>query len=129
MTIERDDQDDADDLSWDEAVAMFENAAPVEVEWGPRTLHIEYRRRFGGWHATSPDVPGFSILGATLADTKHRVHEDLAGWLDAGIEVVETKVAPPAVVPAPLLLLIQGDGKSLNNIPASTANATIAVSA
>ncbi|MEV6860952.1 hypothetical protein AB0M44_08100 [Streptosporangium subroseum] len=129
MTIERDDRDEADDLSWDDAVAMFDNAAPVEVDRGSRTLRVEYRRRPGGWRATSPDVPDFDILGISLADTKRRVREDLASWLDTGVEVVERQVSPSKAVAVPLLLLIEGDGESLNDAPMSMASTAVAATA
>lgn len=122
VTSER---DEADDLSWDEAVAMFESAAPIEVEWGPRALHVEYRRRPGGWRATSPEVQGFNILGVSLADTKRRVHEDLASWLDPGVEVIERQIAPPKTTTAPLLLLIRGGGESLDDAPMTIASTAV----
>ena len=93
MACERDDHHPTDDLSWDEAVAMFGNAAPVEVERGARTLRIEYRRHLGGWRATSPDIPGFDVSGGSLADTKQRVRDDLTGWLDGGVTVAERTIA------------------------------------
>jgi hypothetical protein len=129
VTIERGDREETDDLSWDDAVAMFDNAAPVEVEWGSRTLCVEYRRRLGGWRATSPDVPDFDVLGISLADTKRRVHEDLAGWLDTGVEVVERQIAPPKAAAVPLLLLIEGGGESLNDAPMSVASTAVSATA
>lgn len=93
MARERDDHRLTDDLPWDEAVVMFENAAPVEVERGARTLRIEYRRHLGGWRATSPDIPGFEASGGSLADTKRRVRDDLTGWLDGGVTVAERTIA------------------------------------
>lgn len=101
VTIERDDQHEADDLSWDEAVAMFESATPVEAERSARTLHIEYRRCFGGWRATSPDIPGFDVFGSSLADIKRRVRDDLAGWPDTGVTVAEHTVPPRKPLPSP----------------------------
>lgn len=119
VACERDDHRLTDDLSWDEVVVMFESAAPVEVERGARTLHIEYRRRFGGWRGTSPDIPGFDVLGGSLADTKQRVRDDLAGWLDSGVAVTECTITAPKAVAVPLLLLIRGGGQSLSDAPMS----------
>ncbi|GHH66048.1 hypothetical protein GCM10017673_11120 [Streptosporangium violaceochromogenes] len=125
VTIERDDQDEADDLSWDEAVAMFESATPVEAERSARTLHIEYRRCFGRWRATSPDIPGFDVFGSSLADTKRCVRDDLAGWLDTGVTVVEHTVAPPKSVAVPLLLLTRRGGQSLSDAPMSAVTKSV----
>ena len=93
--------DDEPDPTWDEAVAVFEAATPVELVRGPREITVVYRYADGSFTATSPDLTGFAISGRSLHETRDLVRQDLAGFLDPAIKVIERFPAPePEIVTA-----------------------------
>jgi predicted RNase H-like HicB family nuclease len=40
-----------------------------------RRIRMEYHQEPEGWWADSPDLPGFSAAGPTLADVREQAHE------------------------------------------------------
>lgn len=93
--------DDEPDPTWDEAVAVFEAATPVELVRGPREITVVYRYADGSFTATSPDLTGFEVSGQSLHETRGLVQQDLAGFLDPAVKVIERFPAPePEIVTA-----------------------------
>jgi hypothetical protein len=81
--------DDEDDPTWDEAVAAFDAATPVELLRSPRQVTVVYRYADDVFTATSPELRGFRITGRSLHEAKALVRHDLEGFLDPAIEVLE----------------------------------------
>src|SRR5689334_2547483 len=77
------------DPTWDEAVAAFEAAAPARLVRPSRQLRVVYRYADGIFTATSPDLTDLKITGRSMYETRRLVREDLDGWLDPGVEVIE----------------------------------------
>jgi predicted RNase H-like HicB family nuclease len=75
--------------TWDEAVAAFEAAEPVELVRSARKIVVMYRYADGTFMATSPALTGFEVTGASLHETRQRAREALAAYLDPAVEVVE----------------------------------------
>jgi hypothetical protein len=86
--------DDEPDPTWDEAVAAFQAATPVELVRGPRRIAVVYRYANGTFTATSPDIAGFEISGPSLDQTRRLVQQDLIGFLDPAVEVIERYPTP-----------------------------------
>jgi hypothetical protein len=86
--------DDEPDPTWEEAVASFEAATPVRVVRPLRQLTVVYRYADGIFTATSPDLTGFEVSGRSLYETRNLVQQDLAGFLDPAVEVIEFYPAP-----------------------------------
>jgi predicted RNase H-like HicB family nuclease len=102
MKVVKDMQDGHEpEPTWEEAHAAFEAAEPAELVRPARKLRVIYEYADSSWIATSPDLDGFEVTGASLAETKARAAEDLAAFLDPAVELVETepesafKFAPP----------------------------------
>jgi predicted RNase H-like HicB family nuclease len=89
MDVDKRHDDDRPDLSWEDAVAEFEGGEPVELVRPPRKVTIVYRYTDGQFYASSPDLTGFEVSGASLHETRQLAKQDLAGYLDAAIELVE----------------------------------------
>lgn len=93
--------DDEPEPTWDEAVAAFEAATPVELVRPPQQITVVYRYADGSFTATSPDLTGFGISGRSLHETRGLVKQDLAGFLDAAVKVMERFPGPePEIVTA-----------------------------
>jgi predicted RNase H-like HicB family nuclease len=75
--------------TWDEAVAAFEAAEPVELVRSPRKIVVTYRYADGSFVATSPALTGFEVAGSSLHEARLRAKEALAAYLDPVVEVVE----------------------------------------
>jgi hypothetical protein len=75
--------------TWDEAVAAFEAAVPVELVRPPREITVIYRYVDGIFTAMSPDVKGFRTTGCTLHETRQLVRQDLERFLDPSVKVLE----------------------------------------
>lgn len=86
--------DDEPEPTWDEAVAAFNRAAPVELVRSPRQVTVVYQYANGTFTATSPDVRSFRVTGQSLHETRAGVREDLERFLDPAVKVVER--FPPA---------------------------------
>lgn len=83
-------QDDSEsELTWDEAVAAFRSGEPVELVRPNRKIVINYRYEGNRVHATSSDLTGFEVMASSLAETKRLVRDDLARYLESGVELVE----------------------------------------
>jgi hypothetical protein len=80
---------DEPEPTWDEAVAAFETATPVELVRPRRHVTVVYRYADGSFTATSPDLTGFGISGRSLRETIELVKQDLAGFLDPAVEILE----------------------------------------
>jgi hypothetical protein len=92
------DMDDTRDPTWEEALAEFNDALPVELERSPRKITVVYRFTGGGFAATSPDLRGFRVTGRTLREVKAAARHDLQGFLDPAVEVVEREpVSEPRI--------------------------------
>lgn len=83
------DLEDEREPTWDEAVATLDAAAPVEVVRSPRKVTVMYRYADGIFTATSPEVKGFRTTGRSLHETRRLVSQDLRGFLDPAVEIVE----------------------------------------
>lgn len=88
------DMDDEREPTWEEAVATFNKAAPVELVRSPRKITVVYRYADGVFTATSPDVKGFRATGANLHEAKAAAREDLDRFLDPAVEVLERVPGP-----------------------------------
>jgi predicted RNase H-like HicB family nuclease len=88
------DMDDEREPTWDEAIAAFNRAAPVELVRSPRRITVVYRYTDGIFTATSPDVRGFRVTARSLHEARAAVREDLDRFLDPAVEVLERIPAP-----------------------------------
>jgi predicted RNase H-like HicB family nuclease len=88
------DMDDEPDPTWEEAVAAFEAAEPVEVVRPPRTVNVVYQYAAGVFTATSPELRGLRMTGRSLDETMGLVRASLDGWLDPAVTVEEHLPAP-----------------------------------
>jgi hypothetical protein len=88
------DMDDEREPTWEEAVAAFNRAAPVELVRSPRKITVVYRYADGIFTATSPDVKSFRVTGPNLHETKAAAREDLQRFLDPAVEVVDQVPTP-----------------------------------
>jgi hypothetical protein len=77
------------DPTWEEAVAQFRTAKPVELVRPARKVVIQYRYEHGSFSAISPDLTGFEVTGASLPAVKALVREKLESYLDRGVELDE----------------------------------------
>jgi len=94
--------DDEQDPTWDEAVAAFEAATPVELVRPLRKITVAYRYADGTFTATSPDLRGFEVSGSSLSETKRLVALNLRGFLDPTVELLEREPSPePTIGTAP----------------------------
>jgi hypothetical protein len=75
--------------TWDEAVAAFEGAEPVEVARPPRRVMVVYQFRDGVYSATSPQIAGFGEASEDCARLREIVRLRLASFLDPAVEVAE----------------------------------------
>jgi hypothetical protein len=89
--------EDDQEPTWEEAVAEFEAAAPVELVRPPRKFTVVYRYTDGIFTATSPALRSFELTGRSLHETRELVKRDLGEFLDPEVEVEERY---PASVPA-----------------------------
>lgn len=80
---------DEDEPTWDEAAAALAAAAPVDLVRSRRQIAVVYRYAGDMFTATSPQLPGFRITGRSVDETRARVRDDLAGFLDPAVQVVE----------------------------------------
>jgi predicted RNase H-like HicB family nuclease len=78
--------------SWEEAHAAFALGEPAEVVRPARRLRVVYQRADGSWTATSPDLEGFQVTGASLEEAKARAAENLNSFLDPAVEMDEKEV-------------------------------------
>jgi hypothetical protein len=81
--------DDEDEPTWDEAVASFDAATPVELARSPRQVTVLYRYANGVFTATSPELGGFRITGRSLPEAMGLVRHGLEGFLDPAVKVLE----------------------------------------
>jgi hypothetical protein len=81
--------DDEDNLTWDEVAAAFRAAAPAAVVRSPRRVSVVYLYADRTFTATSPDIPGFRVSAGSLREARRLAAEDLSGFLDPAVEVVE----------------------------------------
>ena len=81
--------------TWDEAVAAFEAAEPVELVRSPRKIVVIYRYTDGSFVATSPALAGFEVTGSSLHEARQQARDALAAYLDPAVEVVERFPDPP----------------------------------
>jgi hypothetical protein len=88
------DMDDEPDPTWDEAVAAFEAATPVELVRPPREITVVYRYADGSFTASSLDLAGFEVSGRSLHEIRELVRQDLVGFLDPAVKVIE-RYPPP----------------------------------
>src|SRR5262245_42911300 len=92
------DTDDAREPTWEEALAEFNDALPVELERSPRKITVVYRFTGDGFVATSPDLKGFRATGRTLREVKAAATQDLQSFLDPAVEVVQREpVSEPRI--------------------------------
>jgi hypothetical protein len=75
--------------TWEEAHATFDAAEPAELVRPARKLRVVYRLIDGSWTATSPDLEGFEVTGASAAEVKERTAEALGDFLDPAVELDE----------------------------------------
>ena len=83
------DMEDEREPTWDEAVAEFDAAVPVESTRSPRTITVVYRYADGIFTATSPEIKGFRTTGPSLYETRGLVQQDLERFLDPAVKVWE----------------------------------------
>ena len=81
--------DDEGEPTWDEAVAAFDAATPVELARSPRQVTVVYRFVDGAFMATSPEMRGLRFAGRSLPEVRALVRQDLEGFLDPAVRVVE----------------------------------------
>lgn len=81
--------DDEREPTWDEALAAFEAASPVELVRPPRQVTVIYRYADGVFTATSPEIKGFRTSGPSLHETRSLVRQDLDRFLDPAVKVLE----------------------------------------
>lgn len=60
-----------------------------KVPCGPREIAVVYRYADGRFTATSPDLTDLEISGRSLDETRKLVRQDLAGFLDPAVKVIE----------------------------------------
>jgi hypothetical protein len=127
--------DDEPDPTWDEAVAAFEAATPVELVRPPREITVVYRYADRSFNASSPDLTGFEVSGPSLYETREQVRQDLAGFLDPAVKVIERYPRPepqiataagrsrfkPSWVPAAIIVTSSTAGRAF----VSSARATL----
>jgi predicted RNase H-like HicB family nuclease len=85
--------------TWEEANAAFEAAEPAELIRPARKLVVVYRYVDGSWRANSPDLQGFEVLGRSLSEAKAKAAENLAAFLDPGVELDEQVAEPQSTAP------------------------------
>jgi predicted RNase H-like HicB family nuclease len=81
--------DDEDDLTWDEAVAVFEAAQPVDLVRSHRQILVIIRYADDRFTATSPELTGFEVSGPTLAETRRLAREAVTAYVDPAVEILE----------------------------------------
>lgn len=81
--------DDEREPTWDEALAAFKAASPVELVRPPRQVTVIYRYADGRFTATSPEIRGFRTSGPSLHETRSLVRQDLDRFLDPPVNVLE----------------------------------------
>jgi predicted RNase H-like HicB family nuclease len=101
MKVVRDMQDGQEpEPTWEEAHAAFEAAEPAELVRPARKLRVVYQLVGGSWTATSPDLEGFEVTGASLAEAKARTAEALGAFLDPAVELNEKELVEVEAVVA-----------------------------
>lgn len=75
--------------SWEEAIAEFNDATPVELSRSPRAITVVYRYADHIFTATSPDIKGFRVAGPSLHETRGLVRQDLERFLDQAVTIEE----------------------------------------
>lgn len=80
--------------TWQEAIATFNAATPVELVRPPRRITVVYRYSDGAFTATSASVPGFRVTGTSLQQVRRAALEDLAGFLDPAVAILERLPRP-----------------------------------
>ena len=74
-----------------EVLAAFEQGAKgltMPPGWDRRIV-VDYRYHDGSWRAYSPQLTGFDVRGRTLAETKSFVRQELDGFVDDTVTLVE----------------------------------------
>lgn len=75
--------------TWQEAVAEFEAAQPVELARSARKILVIYRYVDGRFLARSPELRGFEVSDSSLRGARELAHEALCAYLDPAVEIVE----------------------------------------
>ena len=77
------------DMTWEEALAEFEEATPAEVVRPARTIDVIYQYISGRWRAAVPSIRSFAAVGATLDEVRQITRSSLRDYLDCAITLRE----------------------------------------
>jgi hypothetical protein len=74
-----------EDPAWDEAVASFATAKPVELVRGPRTVTVTVTRDGAERIGTSEQLDGFRVSAGSREAVWLAAKKALDGWLDPAV--------------------------------------------